>query len=536
MRLLLILSACLLANLGLAQGSDLSITWMEDRPTDGVLIKYEGQKTDPTYKQGAYKRYLDGQQTVRGQYFRNRKTGVWERYHSNRKLMMRGAFEDGQKTGDWAMYFPDGQQRAAMQFDRGMRTGEWKGWYADGQQACVQHFVRDHEVGTQTFWHRNGKLAEVRKRSFLNDSTEVLRVKRYYENGKIAEQGNWVNGLPDSIYTSYHRNTLEWERLVYENGKLLDIELIRTPERVTLSCGDFAYGTGEARFYHQAGWLYAKEHYSKGLRHGPARYYDRGTLRISGQWENGHPTGTWEYYTRAHTLEREQTFANDGTGYEKLYILRKGPERLEGPLENGMRHGSWSSFNFYGEEIARTEYAYGYPHGVYREFASGNIRATGEFRYGEPVGEWKYYNNWGKLTFAHTYLKNVAFDPELMEDPKTQPITLGKEFDWRYNPTEQYAVLAGGEEAEATYIAENVVMPQEAVTNEVEGVVQVQLTIDELGEVVDAQILRGIGYGCDEEALRVLTQMPWRQPHIEAGIPRKTRIITEVTFGEETSR
>lgn len=42
--------------------------------------------------------------------------------------------------------------------------------------------------------------------------------------------------------------------------------------------------------------------------------------------------------------------------------------------------------------------------------------------------------------------------------------------------------------------------PEEAKENEIEGVVKVLTSIDRDGEVLDAQVVEGIGYGCDEAA------------------------------------
>ena len=42
--------------------------------------------------------------------------------------------------------------------------------------------------------------------------------------------------------------------------------------------------------------------------------------------------------------------------------------------------------------------------------------------------------------------------------------------------------------------------PEEAKDNKIEGVVKILTSIDRDGEVLDAQVLEGIGYGCDEAA------------------------------------
>ncbi|MEJ2104772.1 MAG: energy transducer TonB, partial [Ignavibacteriaceae bacterium] len=54
----------------------------------------------------------------------------------------------------------------------------------------------------------------------------------------------------------------------------------------------------------------------------------------------------------------------------------------------------------------------------------------------------------------------------------------------------------GGMEA----IYKKIGYPEEAKDNDIEGVVSVLTFIDRDGEVIDAQVVQGIGYGCDEAA------------------------------------
>ncbi|MEI6747602.1 MAG: energy transducer TonB, partial [Bacteroidota bacterium] len=45
----------------------------------------------------------------------------------------------------------------------------------------------------------------------------------------------------------------------------------------------------------------------------------------------------------------------------------------------------------------------------------------------------------------------------------------------------------------------------------IQGTVYVSFVVDSKGKVTDVRVLRGIGGGCDEEALRVVRMMPsWR--------------------------
>jgi TonB family protein len=62
----------------------------------------------------------------------------------------------------------------------------------------------------------------------------------------------------------------------------------------------------------------------------------------------------------------------------------------------------------------------------------------------------------------------------------------------------------GGSEAFKTFIAENLRYPEAALEAKIEGSVLVEYDIFDDGCVSNPHILKGLGYGCDEEAMRVI--------------------------------
>ncbi|MDH3652496.1 MAG: TonB family protein, partial [Saprospiraceae bacterium] len=60
------------------------------------------------------------------------------------------------------------------------------------------------------------------------------------------------------------------------------------------------------------------------------------------------------------------------------------------------------------------------------------------------------------------------------------------------------------------YIKRNLVYPSNAVVERIEGVVHLTFSIDEDGKPIEIKIIRSLGFGCDEEAIRLLQQgTPW---------------------------
>ncbi len=62
----------------------------------------------------------------------------------------------------------------------------------------------------------------------------------------------------------------------------------------------------------------------------------------------------------------------------------------------------------------------------------------------------------------------------------------------------------GGSKAFKAFIAEHLRYPSEALEKRIQGDVHVKYDVDEEGNVIDAKVMRAIGGGCDEEALRVV--------------------------------
>ena len=70
---------------------------------------------------------------------------------------------------------------------------------------------------------------------------------------------------------------------------------------------------------------------------------------------------------------------------------------------------------------------------------------------------------------------------------------------------------AGGLDKFYKYIISNVTYPQEAINNNVEGMVKIAFVVKKYGGLKNIEIIRDIGYGCAQEVIRVLknTEKKW---------------------------
>ncbi len=95
---------------------------------------------------------------------------------------------------------------------------------------------------------------------------------------------------------------------------------------------------------------------------------------------------------------------------------------------------------------------------------------------------------------------------------------------------EQMPEFPGGEEKLYRFLADSIRYPESAKESSIQGRVFVTFTVEKDGSISDARILRGIGGGCDEEALRVIQLMPKWNPGMQRGKPVRVQYNIPVKF------
>jgi len=80
------------------------------------------------------------------------------------------------------------------------------------------------------------------------------------------------------------------------------------------------------------------------------------------------------------------------------------------------------------------------------------------------------------------------------------------------------------------FLAQNIKYPANARNNNIKGKVILQLLIDECGYIKESKVLSGIGYGCDEEAIRLTKIMPRWYSAKKAGKRVKSYYVLPISF------
>jgi len=88
----------------------------------------------------------------------------------------------------------------------------------------------------------------------------------------------------------------------------------------------------------------------------------------------------------------------------------------------------------------------------------------------------------------------------------------------------------GGINALYQYISDQIHYPVMAKELGIQGKVFVTFVIETDGSVSGVEVLRGIGGGCDEEAIRVVNSLPKWKPGKQRGVPVRVRYNLPVKF------
>jgi len=102
-----------------------------------------------------------------------------------------------------------------------------------------------------------------------------------------------------------------------------------------------------------------------------------------------------------------------------------------------------------------------------------------------------------------------------------------------YTAVEEVPEFPGGAKAMYQYLASQIRFPKEAIENNVSGRVFLQFVVRKDGSIGDVEIIKGIGYGCDAEAVRVVRSMPNWKPGKEKGVPVNVKYTLPVAFLQE---
>ncbi len=129
----------------------------------------------------------------------------------------------------------------------------------------------------------------------------------------------------------------------------------------------------------------------------------------------------------------------------------------------------------------------------------------------------------------------VNLDVEVTDETKVESIVVQaeeakEETDEIFTVVEESAAPKGGMQAFYKFVGEKIKYPAQARRMGIEGKVYVEFVINKDGSLSDVRAIKGIGAGCDEEAVRIVQSAPSWNPGKQRGKPVKQRYTLPISF------
>ena len=291
---------------------------------------------------------------------------------------------------------------------------------------------------------------------------------------------------------------------------------------------------GEVKDFTKDGKLVMRGSYKAGKKNGELTFYFRsGGVESTGNFVDDKRTGIWKYFYTNGKARSEVEFNypsfriiyyNDSTGKSLLqngngkWIEEYEEENFsqpvinEGYFNNWEKDGEWTCHLKDGTLLYKEKYN----KGRFNWGTSSRVIGKTKLNYGLPMGNHLLLHYKFEKTENFEFAKGTGFDQ--------YPFLV---------PFEVSAAPIIGMRGFYRAIAEDMKYPLEARRMGIEGSVFVEFTVNVDGSLSDFRVVKGIGGGCDEEAIRIIylsqEKNKWH-PGMQKGKPVKQKYTLSIIF------
>lgn len=280
-------------------------------------------------------------------------------------------------------------------------------------------------------------------------------------------------------------------------------------------------------FFSESGKLKGTEFYLKGNLHGEFTFFhENGKIFKRGHYYNGAPKGRLDiFYQNGKPHQVIELGEFDKTGFQPIKILdffdslgNKIVSKGDGYCRGVVDRLPTMDPQYSNQTIPMPQVMIDFSNRSERGDLS-SFFMIGKVRSGVKDSVWNGYAD-KILCFTERYDKGK--------------FVRGKRFvdkgEFTYNEIEESANPTNGMTSFYQFVAKHMRYPAEAIQKGIQGRVFVMLVINKDGSVSDVKVLRGVGGGCDEEAVRVVSKSPPWQPGKQRGISVRQRMVMPIIF------
>lgn len=327
--------------------------------------------------------------------------GPYKAFHSNGAIWKEGISIDNYYNGPFKTYYRNGNLESDEIYHHGSLDGENKYYDTDGKLQS-EFLYRKGETIAYKYLDKTGNiLKEARKKGgefqFTGYSPQGIKFSEGLYDIKGGKEGLWQFYSNNGVLTSqgkYSDNKAFGEHINYYNNG--EMESISQYENDSLS--------GYYVQYHKNGTMKQQGWYKKNTAQGEWHsYYTNGTLKEINYYHNGDLYGTQKLfavngkpersfiyklgklYSETYFDEKGNALGNinyrpEESSYKVVYKFNNGKTDVEIDYVNGVKHGKYISYNYYGD-----------------------VTLEGGYNNGEMNGKWTWYHPNGKVSYVKNY-------------------------------------------------------------------------------------------------------------------------------------
>lgn len=430
-------------------------------------------------------------------------------YQDRYGMNITGNYINDMRNGDWTWSTSESLERATLSFKDNERNGTLNMYSRNGTLVCSAEYHGGVQQGNTHLYDTNGDLCFD---AFFVDGT--LRSIVDYRNKNVAVVS--YSNLQENHMTICFEKDGEKTSVTYQHP----IKPISFNGCSTIALAFMIDSIWESTLYPTT-----VEHTNT-----------QGIVTVRGRFENGEKTGVWTFRYPEQGVMAIINYDNDNEkfltlsgepysgvfelfdytlGIKEVKKIKKGIIKKQKMynMVSGKRYREPLDCDYFPVQKEERNYKFG---GIPNmdSLSSNSIN---------------WYTNYSDNWLSFHIQENPSFQPSLIDQAVLWPSNLLNRALSLYK-TKTKAHFPGGETALLKYLNDNIVYPKLAQTSSISGEVLVSFVVEKDGSISNATVLRDIGGGCGQEALRVVKSMPqWIPEEIDGEIFR-TQFTLPITF------
>lgn len=366
------------------------------------------------------------------------------------------------------------------------------------------YYIQNGEMnGIYSFYYNNRKQVEGK---YLNNS-KTGEWKYFDNDGNVRIKGSYLENKETGVWFYYKKDTLI-SKLLFDKNSRIDTFYGYWPtgQIAQIKIIDRIKNTEYSTKYYENNKIYEKSTKVSGKLDGFLERFDNnGNKTLEIEYKKGNPYSL--ILTSDNKLFRDSYSGNLKNGNGVLYIKKQDPETknfqlyIELNFQNGLLSGNY-----------------------YKYHSNGKISRKGQFSNNYLNGIFEFYDESGKLDTTKEYQKSDQLKNDLKNGITTnysdENIIIDKMPGFLENDYNYFRY----------HIQRKLRYPEVAAENGIQGKVFVQFSVNSVGQVVDAKIVRSVDPSLDSEVLRVVNNSPYWEPGYQYFIPVKVQFTFPVVF------